>query len=540
MSDSPDYVIIGAGLSGTVLASRLSEDPTVIVTVLEAGTAPFHDNDIDTPGYFRNNIGVPTKDWAFFSTPQKNLGDRPVFLPRGKNVGGTSLSETFTFEDENAAKCGFKFDKEYYGTSGPLQRTVPRYFDAISLPWIQTVQKFGVKANPDPLPNRPQNAGDNTGTWITTGTLDKKSVRSSAASAYYEPNQSRPNLKIILGAQAARVIVSGKETLVATGVEYLQDGVLHRINATKEVILSAGSYKTSQILELSGIGDPEVLKKFGIEATVNLPGDHVTATFTAKLTPGHQTWAKMSDPEFAKAQEEEFKATGGGMLSGLPSAFAFLPVKDLDKDGAIASLVRKLSLPSSPVTEMQKQWVQNDKVSFLELSAFDRFIPGTLRAPETDADYMSSTLILMHPFSYGSVHITSSDPTAVPAIDHNYLDNEVDIKILVEGYKLLREIYKKSPLKEHIMAEVSPGLGIQTDADITQYIRKTIGTTFHPIGTASMLPRKDGGVVDARLKVYGTQNLRVVDASVLPIHLSAHLQGTLYAVAEKVKIFRPP
>ncbi|KAH0581539.1 hypothetical protein H2248_011253 [Termitomyces sp. 'cryptogamus'] len=293
---SSDYVIIGAGLSGTVLATRLSEDPAIVVTVLEAGTTSFHDDNTDIPGKFFDNIGAPGKDWSFFSIPQKGLGDRPVFLPRGKNIGGSSLLnfmeynrassvEYDSFEklgsdgwnwkslvpyfrkaNEQAATYGFQFDKDYYGTSGPLQRCVPRYLDQVALPWIESIKSLGVKANPDP------NAGDNTGVWITTATLDRNSVRSSAASAYYEPNQSRPNLKIICGAQATRIILSGKDTLVANGVEYLVDGVLHTINATKEVILSAGTYKTPQILELSGIGDPEVLKSFGIEVAVNLPG----------------------------------------------------------------------------------------------------------------------------------------------------------------------------------------------------------------------------------------------------------------------------
>ncbi|KAG6858761.1 hypothetical protein C0995_014098, partial [Termitomyces sp. Mi166 len=327
--------------------------------------------------------------------------------------------------------------------------------------------------------------------------------------AYYEPNQSRPNLKVILGAQATRIIVSGNDPLVASGVEYLQDGVVQRVHATREVILTAGSYKTPQILELSGIGDPEVLKTFDIEVAVNLPGDHVTATFTAQLTPGHETFAKLIDPDYGRTQKELFKATGGGMLAGLPAAFAFLPFKDIDKDGSIASLIDDLSLPTTPVSDIHREWVHDGTVSFLELSAFDRFVPGTLETPEVGIDYMSSTLILLHPFSYGSVHISSSEPTAVPGIDHNYLNNEVDVKILVEGYKLLREIYKKSPLKEHIANEVSPGPEIQTDQELTEYIKKTLGSTFHPIGTASMLPRKDGGVVDTRLKVYGTQNLRV-------------------------------
>ncbi|KAG6906705.1 hypothetical protein DXG01_012529 [Tephrocybe rancida] len=438
-------------------------------------------------------------------------------------------SETLSYSNEDAVKYGMKFDKNYHGTSGPLKRTIPRYLDEVALPWIEAVKSLGVKFNPD------SNAGDNTGVWITTVTLDGKSIRSSAASAYFEPNQTLPNLTVITGAEAARVITSGNEEIIATGVEYFKDGVLCTIKAKREVILSAGSYKTPQILELSGIGDPEVLTKFGIDVVLKLPGDHVTAVFTVKLKPGLQTWAKMSDPEFARTQQELYETTVNGMLSGLPSAFAFLPLRNFDPEGKITTLADKESLFSTATSLVQKEWVKNDRVPFLELSAFDRFIPGTLQQPAAGADYMTSAIILLHPFSHGSSHIPSNIPTAAPSIDHRYLEGEVDLKVLVEGYKLLRKIYSTAPLKDLIEKEVSPGPEIQTDEEICGYIRKTLGTTYHPIGTAGMLPRDEQGVVDSRLKVHGTKNLRVVDASILPIQLSAPLQGTLYAIAEKVK-----
>ncbi|KAG6811201.1 hypothetical protein H0H92_008563 [Tricholoma furcatifolium] len=555
MPSSDDYVIIGSGLAGTLLATRLSEDPTVTVTVLEAGSADFHDENIDTPGenlrYLVNNLGNPAKDWAFFSTPQKHLSDRPIFLPRGKNIGGSTLlnfieynratsveydvfeklgsygwnwdnllpyfkkSQSLEFREEDAAKAGIKFNKEYHGASGPLKITVPRYLDAVALPWVESVNSLGIKANPD------SSDGDNTGVWITTTTLDSKSTRSSAGSAYYEPNQSRPNLKVIMGAHASRIITSGKDVVVATGVEYLKDGVLHTINATKEVIVSSGTYKTPQILELSGLSDSKVLSKFGISTVVDLPGVGNNLQVTA-------CWILQSARSLIVADTPgpffSSKASAGGMLSGLPSAFAFLPFKDFDKSGEIASLVHKLPLPTGSTLNIQKSWVKDDRVPFLELSAYNRFQLGTLPAPVAGDDYISSTIILLHPFNTGTVHISSSDVTAAPEIDHNYLDNEVDVKILAEGYRLTRKIYSTAPLKEHIESEVSPGKEIDTDAQFAEYIKKTLGSTFHPIGTASMLPRQDGGIVDSRLKVYGTKNLRVI---------SAHLQGTVYAIAEK-------
>lgn len=148
----------------------------------------------------------------------------------------------------------------------------------------------------------------------------------------------------------------------------------------------------------------------------------------------------------------------------------------------------------------------------IRLGGYDRFMPGTLQAPEPGVDYISSSVILLHPFNQGSVHISSKEPTAVPVIDHNYLDNELDIKMLVKGYKLVRDIFNSDPLRTLIEQEVSPGPDIQSDEEIAEYAKKVMGSTFHPIGTASLLPRKDGGVVDARLRVYGTRKLRVVSA----------------------------
>ncbi|KAG6878076.1 hypothetical protein C0993_012638 [Termitomyces sp. T159_Od127] len=410
-----------------------------------------------------------------------------------------------------------KLKKEYHGTSGPLQLSLPPYVDNVALPWIETVKSLGIRTNFD------ANDGDNTGVWISVHSCDSKSIRSSVASAYYEPNQSRSNLKVITGALVTKVLTSGEGEVVAYGVEYLKDGVLETLCATKEVILCCGSYKTPQILELSGIGDPEVLNKFGIKIVINLPGVgnnlrdvyaftttlHFADISRRELIPGHETWARMSDLKFAEQQEEIFKATGGGMLNSIPSAFAALPLRDFDEDGSIARLINKER--ATAISEIQNQWALNARVPFLQITGFDRFLPGTLNEPKADTDYMTTTMILLHPFSRGSAHIISKDPNAAPEIDHNYLNSPVDIKILVEAYKTVRKIYNTAPLKYHIMHEVNPGIQVQTDEEISEYIKKTLDSTYHPIGTSSMLPQEDKGVVDSRLRVYGTKNLRVVN-----------------------------
>ncbi|KAG6860087.1 hypothetical protein C0995_015881 [Termitomyces sp. Mi166 len=517
---SSDYIIVGGGLTGTALAVRLSEDPAVIVTIIEAGGNNFHDEAIDIPG-------------------------------GGKGLGGSSLSETFTYKEEDADRYGIKFNKHCYGTSGPVQRTISPSLNVCAIPWLEAFKTWGMKFNQDP------NDGANIGVCLATKTLDGRSIRSSSASAYYEPNRSRSNLKVITNALATRVMTSGEDLVIATGVEFVQDGVLQVIQAKKEVILCCGSFKTPQILELSGIGDPQVLKPLGIPVKVALPGvgnnlrsscslsffrnltysfteDHPCTVLTAKLKAGYESYEKMNeDPAFTQEQEEIFKATGTGMLvsSGLPSVAAFLSFKDFDHDGMIAKSVESLSLPDTAAFTTQREWVKNENVPFLEFNSFDKLL--SVEAPEPGARYLTSGLILMHSFDRGSVHINSNDPTASPDIDLNLLSNETDIKILIKAYKILREIHGIEPFRNYIDSEVSPGKAIETDEAITEYLRKTVITAFHPIGTASMLPREDGGCVDNQLKVYGTANLRVVDASILPLHVSAHLQATLYAFAEK-------
>jgi len=281
-----------------------------------------------------------------------------------------------------------------------------------------------------------------------------------------------------------------------------------------------------------------VLGKFNIPVVVNLPAvgnnlqEHPLLSYTAKLTPGHTTFDNMSDPVFAQQQQALYDKSRDGMLSGVPSAIAMLPFKSFDTDGSLAKSINALTLPNTPSFKTQKSWITQN-VPFLEFNAFDRFMPGRTTAPEPGTNYMSASIILLHPFSRGSVHIASTDANAPPAIDINFFENEADLKLLLKGYRMIRQFSDAAPLKAQIANEVTPGADFQTDEQLTQFIRQSVSTTFHPISTVALLPQANGGCVDANLKVYGTKNLRVVDASVIPIHISAHLQATVYAIAEK-------
>ncbi|KAF7367188.1 Choline dehydrogenase [Mycena sanguinolenta] len=561
----PDYIIVGGGLCGLVLAARLSEDPSVSVCVLESGSETFHNESIDVPANLAQTWGNPNHDWTFFSTPQKEADGRPIFLPRGKGLGGSTLinvmeltrassveydaieelgnpgwnwndpqSETFTYSPQEVETYGMHFDDNAHGTDGPLKKTFPRCMDTLVQPALQTAETLGIHRNSDP------SAGDNRGIFVATKSIDTNATRSSAASAYYEPNKNRPNLTVITGARVGRLLtVKGSGSgIVIKGVEYLQGDALKVLEASKEVILCAGSYQTPQILELSGIGDPSIIGKLGIPVVLDLKSDHLVYTFTSRLKGKLETFDSMQDPEVAERQKKLYIEEKTGLLSATPSLFAFLPFDTVDKDGIILDSARNLKLEDANAAaqktfKLQQQWAANDRIPWIDINFIDRFMPGPGANFEPGKAYMTINVLLFHPFNRGSVHITSSDPLQNPAIELNALDNDVDLAVFVETYKFAQKFLTTGPLGALVEEVICPATELKTDDDIKKFLRQSLGSSFHPVGTVGMLPEKDGGCVDPTLKVYGTANLRVVDASIIPINMSAHPQATLYAIAEK-------
>ncbi|KAF7367190.1 Choline dehydrogenase [Mycena sanguinolenta] len=548
----PDYIIVGGGLCGLVLAARLSEDPSVSVCVLESGSETFHNESIDVPANLAQTWGNPNHDWTFFSTPQKEADGRPIFLPRGKGLGGSTLINVmeltrassveydaieelgnpgWNWNDPKPSRTlpqevetyGMHFDDNAHGTDGPLKKTFPRCMDTLVQPALQTAETLGIHRNSDP------SAGDNRGIFVATKSIDTNATRSSAASAYYEPNKNRPNLTVITGARVGRLL-----TVKGSGSGIVIKGV----KASKEVILCAGSYQTPQILELSGIGDPSIIGKLGIPVVLDLKSDHLVYTFTSRLKGKLETFDSMQDPEVAERQKKLYIEEKTGLLSATPSLFAFLPFDTVDKDGIILDSARNLKLEDANAAaqktfKLQQQWAANDRIPWIDINFIDRFMPGPGANFEPGKAYMTINVLLFHPFNRGSVHITSSDPLQNPAIELNALDNDVDLAVFVETYKFAQKFLTTGPLGALVEEVICPATELKTDDDIKKFLRQSLGSSFHPVGTVGMLPEKDGGCVDPTLKVYGTANLRVVDASIIPINISAHPQATLYAIAEK-------
>ncbi|KAI0332148.1 GMC oxidoreductase [Cubamyces sp. BRFM 1775] len=578
-----DYIIAGGGTAGLVLGARLSEDPSVVVGVIEAGDWDPKVDAINVPGLCGSILGNPKYDWAFMSVPQKHANDRPVFQPRGKALGGSSMlnllginrassreydafealgnpgwnwneflkymkksERTLPVPAEDSSKYGLVApNPQYHGDSGPIVKGYPTWFNPLHLDFLETLEKLGVPKNSEP------DNGNNLGGVTTYVTVDSSNaLRSYSASAYYEPNAGRKNLVILTNSTVTKInFRSGSSPLQAVGVEFINGNQRYNAVARKEVILAAGAFQTPQILELSGIGNKDILSKLGINTLVDLPSvgenlqDHVYVYSIHEIDPKYETIDDILEPEVVARQQELYKSRLGYLSTALASLFGFLPAKSFAtpeqlsqwKEQALA-MAEKAPAGLRKQLELQIQWFLNPESVEAELLPFPGFFRGSPLKPEPGARYSSMVSSLMHPLSRGSVHIASADPAAPPAIDPNYFSNPLDLEMLLAILKFtIDKAYKTSPFSDPVRKQVSPSPEeCASDETLKEYIKNNCGCVYHPLGSASMLPREDGGVVDPQLKVYGTANVRVVDASVIPIQLSAHTQATVYAIAEKV------
>jgi choline dehydrogenase-like flavoprotein len=294
-----DFVVIGGGLAGLVVATRLAEDPNITVGVLEAGQDVTQSLNTKVPGFAGRDLADAEVTWKFLSTPQPGANDRALFLPRGRSLGGSSnlhfmqlgrasapeydafetlgskgwnwqellkyfkKSEKLAYSQDE--QCGVKPELDFHGTSGPVFKTLPRWKNPMMQTYVKTCENLGILLNTDSA------NGNTVGVWSAPACTihPETATRVSSATAYYEPNKTKQNLVVITGAHVTRIIFNGK---VAEAVEYLKDGELQSVSVKKEVILSAGSFQTPQILELSGIGDEKILQSHGIPVVVHLPG----------------------------------------------------------------------------------------------------------------------------------------------------------------------------------------------------------------------------------------------------------------------------
>ncbi|KAJ6496059.1 GMC oxidoreductase [Mycena sanguinolenta] len=584
LSRSYDYIIVGAGPAGLTLGNRLTEDSRTQVLVLEAGEARLNDPLIDIPGFLGSTVGNASYDWLFSTVPQVHSNNNTYIWDRGKVLGGSTAinfmawgrpalneidaigslgnpgwtgddlfkymrkAETFTPPDPAFAVANnLTSIPSAHGTSGPVHSSFSRFISDAQKPWLSALEALGVRKIEDAL------AGEDVGAWMAPSDINGNTVtRSYAAAAYFVPVSNRPNLMVLTGAEVTRIASSKQNGLVtATEVELSLGGQNYSVAVKPgaEVILSAGTIKTPQLLELSGIGNPDILESFGIETKVSLPGvgegiiDQVFFGASYELNNDSIiTLDDLRDPTFEAAALAEYEANKTGVMTIGVTGFALLPLQAIVGDANATLLIdaqaKKIAEGNYSAIQKEKWDVviqglrEPTKRGYIELVAFPGFFT-TASAPQPGKKYLTFTGNLHFPFSTGSIHITSTDPFAQPAIDPHYYEEEFDIQSLVNVLKFLRKLANTGGFKDLFAVEIDPGAAVQSDEEIMDYIKNHGGPEYHTVGSAAMLPREKGGVVSPQLKVYGTSNIRVVDMSILPLQISAHPMSTLYGVAEK-------
>ncbi|KAJ7146033.1 alcohol oxidase [Mycena epipterygia] len=576
-----DYVIVGGGTAGLALAARLSQVTSIKVGVIEAGVYHKGDTLLETPGNsLPGGQGNPSYDWLFETTPQAGANGRSLAAPRGKMMGGSSglnlmgwnraskleydvwstfsgssswswagLTQYFSksqtvkqgqanpFPGVNPAQNAASFT--HGSVNGPINVSYNEVYSDIVPSYVKAWNNLGISTNSD------ADSGSTIGIYNSRMSIDRgHGIRSYAANGYFAQSCSRSNLHTITGAQATKVLF--KRTYagyVATGVTYTVGAKSYTVNANKEVILSAGSVKTPQLLELSGIGNSTLLKSVGITPMINLPQvgenmqEHVFSIVEFELNEGHQTFDELNNNATFLAQQTALYASNHtGWLAANDGALGFATFQQTASVADQASLLAAFDAQVSgcsltPIQKLQykiqRDWIVKGTVPMTESIMFSR----GLIAPQAGQSYLTLLSGAQHPMARGSIHINSADPTAAPVINGNYLNNDFDVKTILQGIKFLLKLGKTAPLSEIIKGVVEPT--VTSDADLIQWIRNTLSTGSHILGTAALATQAQGGVVDSNLIVYGTTNLRIVDASIMPFTIATHLQSTVYAIAEK-------
>ena len=493
-----DYVVIGAGSAGCVVANRLTEDGETTVLLLEAGN-PATKPEIQTPVSWTSLLGTEV-DWAYFTEPEPYLNGRKIFHPRGKVVGGSSSLNAMIYIRGNRhdfdrwqelGNPGWSYEdvlpyfkksenqqrgaNEFHSVDGLLSVTDPLAPAVTSERFVEAAEQLGYGRNSD------FNGAQQEGAGLYQLTI-KDGKRHSVAAAFLVPILDRPNLTVQTGALVTRLLFEGTRTV---GVEYLHEGTLHQVRVDREVILSAGAFDSPKLLMLSGIGNAEYLRSLNIPVIADLPGigqnlqDHPTVPVTHQATQDLQP----------------------APTSNIGEAGLFLQTES--------------NLNTAP-----------------DLQFFSGPILWAPPAYAREGSGFVATVCLNHPQSRGSVSLRSTSPVDSPVIQMNYLQSESDVQKLVAGIKIIRQLFHSDAFDEFRGEEVAPGADVTSDEALQAYVREVVDSNWHPVGTCKM-GTDSMAVVDSQLRVHGVDGLRVVDASIMPTITTGNTNAPTIMIGEK-------
>jgi choline dehydrogenase len=517
-----DYIIVGAGSAGCVLANRLSADGRNSVLLLEAG--PKDTNIwIHVPIGYAKLFKEKTVNWMYQTEPEPGLGGRQVFQPRGKVLGGSSSINGLLYvrgqhEDydrwRQRGNVGWGYDDvlpyfkkaenqtrgadAYHGTGGPLPVSDWRHHDPLSEAFVKAAVETGIPFNPDFNGASQEGAG-----FFQTTTRHGR--RASSAFSYLRPAKTRPNLHIETDALAQRLLFEGRRV---RAVEYRQNGRLRTARARREIMVSSGAYNSPQLLQLSGVGPAELLKSHGIDVVLDAPGvgndlqDHLQVRIVMKCAQRVTLNDVVNHPVRKAMAGLQYAALRKGPLTIAAGT-----------SGAFFKTRPRLASP-----DIQIHFIpfSTDKMGE-NLHPFSAF---------------TASVCQLRPESRGSLKIRSADASVPPEIRINYLATETDRAAFIDGIRILRKILAAPALKPYCTEEVYPGADVTSDEALLDFCRKTGGTVYHPTSTCRM-GNDPLAVVDQRLKVRGIEGLRVVDASIMPDLMSGNTNAPTIMIAEK-------
>jgi choline dehydrogenase len=520
-----DYVIVGAGSAGCVLANRLSEDPSVRVVLLEAGGRDTHPL-IHIPAGYMKLLDHKTLTWGYVAEPDPGVNGRAILYPRGKVLGGSSSINGMIYvrgqpEDFDhwgqLGNRGWSWDDvlpyfkraeswvdgpdEFHGHDGPLltSRTADKPFLCHKI--VEAGTQIGLEYHED-VNHLPPGAGDNIG-WVQQTRRGRR--RQSAARTYLRPALKRRNLSVLTAALVHRVLFEGKR---AIGVEISRNGAVERIAARREVILAGGAIGSPHVLQLSGVGDPDHLGRVGIPVNQALPGvgrnlqDHFLARVTNQISGASTANEKSRGLPFV-GEVARYVFAGTGLLTYAASL--------------VCASVKVLEESATPDVQI--------------LFANASIAPGPVRRLD-DKPGMTGGMWQMRPLSRGYVEAKSPDPHQAPAINPRYLSEETDRRAAVGGLRAVRRLFAAPALAPYRVGEILPGAAVDSDDELLDYARQTGSTVFHATCTCKM-GQDPMAVVDDRLRVHGIDGLRVIDASVMPTVTSTNTNAPTIMIAEK-------